>query len=91
MAQQLLERACQRFRDELTPQEDYEIQTTSWQDVQHTIVDIERQLAAQQCLRNLDRLSPYLNAVEGYGTVVEVFCNSSTFVPYVWVSDFLFV
>lgn len=89
MAQQQLERACQRFRDELTSKEDHEIRATSWQDVQHAIVDIERQLAARQCLRNLDRLSPYLKAVEGYGAVVEVFCNSSTFVPYVWVSDLL--
>lgn len=89
MAQQLLERACQRFRDELTPKEDYEIRTTSWQDVQHAIVDIERQLAARQCLRNLDRISPYLKAVEGYGTVVEIFCNSSPFVPFVWVSNSL--
>lgn len=89
MAQQLLERACQRFRDELTSNEDHEIRATSWQDVQHAVVDIERQLAARQCLRNLERLSPYLKAVEDYGTVVEVFCNSSTFVPYVWVSTFL--
>lgn len=91
MAQQLLARACQRFRDELTPKEDHEIRTTSWQDVQHAIVDIERQLAARQCLRNLDRISPYLKAVEGYGTVVEIFCNSSSFVPYVWASNLLLV
>jgi hypothetical protein len=91
MAQQLLERACQRFRDELTPEEDYKIQATSWQDVQFAIVDIERQLTARQGLRNLNRLSPYLKAVEGYGSVVEVFCNSSTFVPFVWVSKFSFV
>lgn len=89
MAQQLLERACQRFRDELTSNEDHEIRATSWQDVQHAVVDVERQLAARQCLRNLDRLSPYLKAVEGYGSVVEIFCNSSTFVPYVWVSNLL--
>lgn len=87
MAQQLLERACQRFRDELTPEEDCEIQGTSWQDVQHAIVDIERQLAARQCLRNLDRLSPYLKAVEGYGSVADIFGNSSPFVPYVWASN----
>lgn len=89
MAQQQLERACQRFRDQLTPKENDEIRATSWEDVQHAIIDIERQLAARQCLRNLERLSPYLKAVEGYGSVVEIFCNSSTFVPYVWVSSLL--
>lgn len=91
MAQQMLERACQRFRDELTDEEDCQIRATSWQDVQHSIVEIERQLAARQCLRNLDRISPYLKAVEGYGAVVDIFCNSSPFVPYVWASNFLFL
>lgn len=89
MTQQMLERACQRFREELTSKEDQEIQATSWQDVQNAVINIERQFAARQCLRNLDRLSPYLKAVEGYGSVVEIFCNSSTFVPYVWASNFL--
>lgn len=86
MAQKQLELSCERFRNELNAEDDKTIRATSLNDVRTTIAQTERELASRQGLQNFDRLSPYINAVERYGTVIEVFCNSSPIVPYIWVS-----
>lgn len=86
MAQRHLELSCERFRNELNAEDDNLIRTASLEDVRTAIAQTERELASRQGLRNFDRLSPYINAVERYGAVVEVFCNSSPIVPFIWVS-----
>lgn len=85
MAQKLLERSCERFRSGITEDDDNMIRATSLEDVKHAIVQVESQLAARQCLRNLDRLTPYLEAIQRYGKVVEVLCNPTPLLPYIWV------
>lgn len=86
MAQRQLELSSERFRSELDAEDDKLIRATSLNDVRATIAQTETQLASRQGLRNFDRLSPYINAAERYGKVLEVFCNSSPMVSYIWVS-----
>lgn len=86
MAQRQLELSSERFRSELDAVDDRLIRATSLNDVRAAIAQTETQLASRQGLRNFDRLSPYINAAERYGKVVEVFCNSSPMVSYIWVS-----
>lgn len=85
MAERQLELSCERFRSELDVDDDRMIRATSLDDVRATIAQTEQELASRQGLRNFDRLSPYINAAERYGAVIEVFCNSSPIVPYIWV------
>lgn len=85
MAQRQLELSCERFRKDLNAEDDKSMRATSLDDVRATIVQTERELASRQGLRHFDRLSPYINAIERYGKVIEIFCNSSPFVPYIWV------
>lgn len=85
MAQRQLELSSERFRSELDAEDDRLIRATSLNDVRATIAQTETQLASRQGLRNFDRLSPYINAAERYGKVLEVFCNSSPMVSYIWV------
>lgn len=89
MTQRQLELSCERFRKDLNAEDDKSIKATSLDDVRSTIAQTERELASRQGLRNFDRLSPYVNAIERYGKVIETFCNSSPFVPYIWVGCLL--
>jgi hypothetical protein len=85
MAQRQLDLSCERLRKDLNAEEDKAIRATALEDVRATIAQTERELASRQSLRNFDRLSPYINAIERYGKVIEVFCNSDLLVPYIWV------
>ncbi|KAH8698037.1 hypothetical protein GQ44DRAFT_832316 [Phaeosphaeriaceae sp. PMI808] len=57
---------------------------TTLRDVRDAAKQIERQLAARQCLRNMKRLEPLLNGLETYSKVIEVLCNGTFSVSWIW-------
>ncbi|KAH7068217.1 hypothetical protein BKA63DRAFT_109499 [Paraphoma chrysanthemicola] len=61
-----------------------EFTETTLRDVRDAAKQIEGQLAARQCLRNMKRLEPLLNGLEAYSKVVEVLCNGTPFVSWIW-------
>jgi hypothetical protein len=63
-----------------------EFSDTTLRDVYEAAKGIEQQLAAQQRLRNLKRLEPLLNGLEAYSKVMEVLCNGTPYLPWIWVS-----
>ncbi|KAJ1323609.1 hypothetical protein MN608_10853 [Microdochium nivale] len=86
MAEQLIRRACDRFRSQLTADEVQQIQSVqNLDDVKLALCQVERQLAARQALRNFDRLAPFIDATEHYAKAVEVACNGTPFMPWIWV------
>ncbi|EDU43054.1 conserved hypothetical protein [Pyrenophora tritici-repentis Pt-1C-BFP] len=60
---------------------------TTLRDVWEAVGEIERLLAARQCLRNMKRLEPFLNGLEAYAKVVEVLCNGTPFMPWIWLAS----
>ncbi|CAI6332928.1 unnamed protein product [Periconia digitata] len=58
--------------------------STTLQDVRDAARGIERQMAARQCLRNLRRLDVFLGALEHYSKAVEVLCNGTLYLPWIW-------
>lgn len=89
MAQRLIERACNRFRQNISAQEANDIETTaSLDDVKNALGQIERHLAARQSLRNFDRIMPFLDAAERFSEVVEVICNGTPYLPWIWVRSY---
>ncbi|KAF2108637.1 hypothetical protein BDV96DRAFT_616200 [Lophiotrema nucula] len=69
----------------ITPADARNLQSTSTlAQVREAAVDIERQLAARQALRNMRRLTPLLNGLEHYAKVVDVLCNGTPFLPWIW-------
>ena len=75
-----------RFKTSLTPAEVDDFQFTSLEDVEKAIADLQRKQAATKTLRNLNRLKPFLDAIEQYGKVIEIFVNASIMVAFIWVS-----
>ncbi|KAK8026415.1 NACHT domain protein [Apiospora marii] len=52
--------------------------------VREAVLKIESQLAARGKLRNLRRLLPLFQGLEHYAKVVDVLCNGTPFLPWVW-------
>lgn len=45
---------------------------------------IEDELAARQLLRNMRRLSPLFTGLEYYSKSIEVVCNGTPYLPWIW-------
>ena len=76
------ERTVQRY----SRTDDREFSDTTLRDVRDAAKQVERQLAARQCMRNMKRLEPFLNGLEAYSKVIEVLCNGTPFLSWIWVS-----
>jgi hypothetical protein len=57
---------------------------TTLQDVRTAAKQIEQELAARQCLRNMRRIEPFLAGLERYSKVVDVLCNGTVYLPWIW-------
>jgi hypothetical protein len=68
--------------------DDREFSDTTLRDVREAAIQIQQQLAARQCLRNMKRLEPLLDGLEAYSKIIEVLCNDTPFLAWVWVSQF---
>ncbi|KEF62317.1 uncharacterized protein A1O9_00289 [Exophiala aquamarina CBS 119918] len=73
-----------RFKNRLTATELRKFKGTTLQDVKKTLVDIEKRQETQRELRNLTRIRGFLDAMEQFGKVIEVFTNSSNMVAFIW-------
>ena len=79
------QRALARFKSHLSPAEQETFGVTSLEDVQKTIVQIQNTQGSQSQMRNLKRIKAFVEAMEQYGKVVEVFLNASSILAFVWV------
>ncbi len=79
------QRALTRFKGHLSPTEQEEFGVTSLEDVQETIANIQENQGSQRKMRNLTRIKAFLEAMEQYGKVIEVFLNVSDILAFVWV------
>ena len=80
------QRALARFKSHLTPEEQDKFGFTSLEDVQETIAQIQSAQGSKRRMRNLTRLKGFIEAMEQYGKIIEVFLNVSEFIAFVWVS-----
>ncbi|KAH7193954.1 uncharacterized protein B0J16DRAFT_395986 [Fusarium flagelliforme] len=85
MAQRIMKVACDRFRSEISPEDTRIIEaTTKLDDVKLAIGQVESQLAARQLLRDMDRISPFIDAIERYSKALEVAANGTPYLPWLW-------
>ena len=79
------ERVLQHFKNNLTPDEVKDFQFTKLHDLHVEIEIIQQNHASARKLRNMKRLEKFLEAMEQYGKIVEIFLNCTPILAYVWV------
>ncbi|KAK5241278.1 hypothetical protein LTS06_012161 [Exophiala xenobiotica] len=78
--------ALQNFRLQagLTPQELNELEMTTLEDLQKALAIMQTKQQHTKKLMYLKRLQPFLDAMEQYSTVINIFVNASNLVAFVW-------
>jgi hypothetical protein len=78
-------KALHEFRSDLPQDDRDEFKCTTLEDLQRSILDIQAKHVSGRKSKNMTRLKPFLEAMEQYGKVIEVFLNTSEFIAFVWV------
>lgn len=80
------ERVLDQFKNDLKKKDKDNFQMTSLETLNQAIGEIQKKQLTERRMQNMTRLKRFIEAMDEYGKVVETFCNSSQFVPFIWVS-----
>ncbi|KAH8812890.1 hypothetical protein F5884DRAFT_318007 [Xylogone sp. PMI_703] len=78
------QRVLTKFSTRLTRDEQENFKFTTLNEVHQAIVDIQAQQAGRKSMRNLTRVLAFVEAMDQFGKVIEVFLNASTLLAFVW-------
>jgi hypothetical protein len=72
------------FKKNLTPRELQDFQFVTLNDVRETALRIQKDQENLKTMMNMARLESFLEAMNQFGKVIEVFGNANIFVAVVW-------
>lgn len=83
--QSVIAEAFEKLRRSISEEDAKTFATTELKDVWLAVREIENTQRKRQSAQNLRRVEPFLRGIEQYAKVIEVLCNGTPFMPYVWV------
>ncbi|EJT80251.1 hypothetical protein GGTG_00254 [Gaeumannomyces tritici R3-111a-1] len=76
--------AFEDLRALVSPAHTSEFTSTAPEDVRRTAIEVERELAGRQLLRNTRRLDALLRGLDHYSSVVGTLCTGTDHLPWLW-------
>ncbi|KAI1208368.1 uncharacterized protein F4807DRAFT_468625 [Annulohypoxylon truncatum] len=84
LARQTMRTAFEELERTITPADSRDFPNSTLHHVRKAALVIENQLAARQSLRNMRRLGPLFQGLEHYAKVVDVLCNGTPYLSWIW-------
>jgi hypothetical protein len=84
VAEDAFQVALEKFKSRLTQKELDEFQFATLEHVREAVVRIQNEQESFKTMMNMPRIESFLEAMDQFGKVVEVFLNCSPFVAFVW-------
>jgi hypothetical protein len=82
----ILNGAFRRLKDSVSPSDALLFQKTELKDVWDAAEEIQNSQRQRQSLQALSRIKPLLDSLQRYLRVIEVLCNGTPYLPWIWVS-----
>jgi hypothetical protein len=83
-AQRIIREAFEDLERTVSPADSRDFEDATLQSVQKAALDIESQLGMRSSLRNMRRLMPLFSGLEHYSGAIEVLCNGTPYLPWLW-------
>lgn len=83
-AEDIFEAESRKFENRLTEKERASYKTTTLEDVKATILQIQTSQNSTKTLMDTSRVKNFLEAMEQFGQVIDIFANSNVYVSFVW-------
>lgn len=84
LARQTISCAFVELEKTITPGDARNFRSATLEQVKSEVLKIENELAARQSLRNMQRLAPLFQGLEHYAKVMDILCNGTPFLPWIW-------
>jgi hypothetical protein len=84
IAQDPFAKALDNWRRRLSDKEQKDYEGTTLNDLKMWIIQTQNRLEATKDNPNMKRLSKFMEAMEQFGRVIEVFANSTVYVAFIW-------
>ncbi|KAI1388865.1 uncharacterized protein F4822DRAFT_429482 [Hypoxylon trugodes] len=84
VAGQAMKTAFDQLDQTVLPEDSHNFSTITLENVKKSALVLENQLAARKSLRNMRRLLPLFSGLEHYARVVEVLCNGTPYLSWIW-------
>ncbi|QPC69109.1 hypothetical protein HYE67_011340 [Fusarium culmorum] len=84
----VFDKAVTKFKKRLTKDQVAKFANCTVDDVRNQIIDIQNRHGSQRRLRNMERISKFVEGMVQLGTVVEVFLNLHNTVALIWVGGY---
>lgn len=83
------ERAFKQLKSSVTSNDADIFQSTTLKEVGDAAREIETRQRERKSMRNMARIKPFLTGLEKYSKVIEVLCNGTDYLPWIWVKILL--
>lgn len=83
----VFDKSLSRFLISLNDSEKQDFKYATLEDVNVAISNIQDEHGRQRKMRNMNRIRGFLEAMEQFGSVVEVILNTSNFIAFIWVTN----
>lgn len=83
--ERIISSAFENLRLSIREEDAYDWASTAPKDVWNAIREIDASQRKRRTAQNLRRVEPFLRGLEEYAKVIEVLCNGTPYLPYVWV------
>lgn len=84
--QTVISAAFAKFKHSISEEDADRFSSTELRDVRAAVREIDDIHRKRESSQNMRRIEPFLRGIEKYSKVIEVLCNGTPFLPYVWVS-----
>lgn len=74
-----------KTRSDLSTKQLLDMQMTSLPDLQNALAQLQSKQQSSRTMRYMKRLQPFLEAMEQYSSVINIFANTSDIVAFIWV------
>lgn len=78
-------RSLKRFCDSLPPKQSKEFSDCTIEDVKNAVRDLQQKQGAEGKLRYEGRLGAFIEAMDQFGKVLDLFVNANELVCFIWV------
>jgi dsDNA-specific endonuclease/ATPase MutS2 len=82
----IIAEAFEKLKNSISEEDKHQFASTELEDVWSAARQIESNQRKRLSAQNLRRIEPLLRGIEKYKKVIEVLCNGTPYMPYIWVS-----